>query len=675
MKTIATIVVALGPLLLCAQESDDNLHLLVEQLIDQQDLDIGYDELYENLLLYRSSPIDLNSASHDQLRMLGILSEMQIQNLVDHRARNGNLLSVYELQTISSFDATAIAHLEPFVTVNAAFTTLPFWHRVRKYSQVIVRTEASIEPREGFRTLNPDLKFPGSPFKSLVRYRSSHSNDFSMGLTLEQDAGEALAVAPADHRFGTDFLSGHFQKSNVGKFKNVLVGDYQLQVAQGLILGGAFGGGKGGETVSGIRKSTLGAIPVTSAAESNYLRGAATAYRVGSQLEFVPYYSQTLRDATLAINHDGSASASSFGGSGLHRNRHELKSRKTLREIQYGGILVGSHSHLDWGLITAHIRFSHPISPSPSPYNQFHFHGDRNTTTGVFLNYTRFNFTYFGELARNISGGVGWIGGVLGSLSSRMDIALLHRSYSRNYHSFYTNALAESGTPQNERGLYWGLKYAFSRRIVAAGYFDLFEFPWLRFNGYQPSAGYEWLGKINFQPSRSTTLSAQFKEEAKDRNQRADQGAYQVSSGIKRSLVVTLDLSHERVLTLKTRLQASRYSREGTVTSGIALAQDVTLDIGNIKLSGRYSIFDCDDFDNRLYLIEKDVGYVGSFPSFTGAGIRAMMMIQANAGKHLTLWLRYAHTRVEGVDHLGTGMDETAGNERNDIKLQARVTF
>jgi hypothetical protein len=39
----------------------------------------------------------------------------------------------------------------------------------------------------------------------------------------------------------------------------------------------------------------------------------------------------------------------------------------------------------------------------------------------------------------------------------------LYRNYSRNYHTFYSNAISENSTPQNEQALYWGWKYTFNK--------------------------------------------------------------------------------------------------------------------------------------------------------------------------------------------------------------------
>ncbi|MDZ7646335.1 MAG: hypothetical protein U5K54_03650 [Cytophagales bacterium] len=60
------------------------------------------------------------------------------------------------------------------------------------------------------------------------------------------------------------FFSFHAQVLNKGKFKNLIVGDYQAQFGQGLILGSAFGIGKSAEAVTTIRRPNIGFMPYSS---------------------------------------------------------------------------------------------------------------------------------------------------------------------------------------------------------------------------------------------------------------------------------------------------------------------------------------------------------------------------------------------------------------------------
>ncbi|QLH34224.1 MAG: helix-hairpin-helix domain-containing protein [Cyclobacteriaceae bacterium] len=73
-----------------------DLEKLVDELLAGQDEDFNYEELYENLALLLAQPADLNQVTAEQLRALYILSETQIQAILDYREKTGPFISLYE---------------------------------------------------------------------------------------------------------------------------------------------------------------------------------------------------------------------------------------------------------------------------------------------------------------------------------------------------------------------------------------------------------------------------------------------------------------------------------------------------------------------------------------------------------------------------------------------------
>ena len=133
-----------------------------------------------------------------------------------------------------------------------------------KNNYLMLRWERVLEDQKSISSNN---EFKGSPGKIYGRFRSQHSKDFSIGLTFEKDAGEQFAWSPDSNQYGFDYYSFHFLKENVGKFKKVIVGDYQMQFGQGLILGAGFNPGKGAETITTVRRSSPGIKPYASVLE------------------------------------------------------------------------------------------------------------------------------------------------------------------------------------------------------------------------------------------------------------------------------------------------------------------------------------------------------------------------------------------------------------------------
>lgn len=656
-------------------QKDIDLEVLADEIFGLQDLDLNYQELYENMVQLLANKININTATAEELRFLNLLTEQQIQSLLQYRTENGMLISVYELQAVPGFDLATIYKIISFIKADGEVNG-NLLKRVLsgENNYLIIRYDRMLETKEGFKEkATPENRFKGHDGDLYLRFRISGPGDFSLGFTLDKDAGETIRWNPSAKHYGFDFVSFHAQVLNKRKLKNLIVGDYQMQFGQGLLLGGSFGYGKGSEAVMTVRRSNLGFLPYTSANEAGYNRGAAVTYEIVKHIYMSGFYANTWRGASVTNDTLESSFVSSFQTTGLHRNDRELTNRHKIREVKYGGVLNFRKDALDAGMILSVTDFSTAVKPNTTRYNQFAFTGKTLINTGVFLNYTFHNITFFSEIAKTSNHGHGIAAGVLGSLSSKLDVAFHYRDYERNFHSPYSNAFSESSTPQNESGMYWGWKYRWTKRISASGYADLFRFPWLRFRSYAPSEGHEWLLRINYQPSRNTLLFIQAREESKVRNTATESNLYLTGTGIKRNYWFNCDYPVSDKIKMKTRAQFSTYNFNGVQTKGMTVLQDISLDLGKLSFTGRYALFDTDDYDNRQYVFERDVWLAYSLPAYSGRGIRNYIVAEYSVNKKLSLWFRYAHTRYTDRDKIGSGMDAVTGNLKNDFRLQARI--
>ncbi|HRG10074.1 MAG TPA: hypothetical protein PLJ08_15980, partial [Cyclobacteriaceae bacterium] len=89
--------------------------------------------------------------------------------------------------------------------------------------------------------------------------------------------------------------------------------------------------------------------------------------------------------------------------------------------------------------------------------------------------------------------------------------------------------------------------------------------------------------------------------------------------------------------------------------------------------NARYALFDTDDYDNRLYVFEKDVWLAFSFPAYYGVGVRSYVLVQYAVSPAIVLWLRWARTSYSNTESIGSGSETIIGNTRNDLKFQARI--
>lgn len=678
MRSYAIIVFLLLSTLCKSQDfpiRNYDLEQLAENIFAVQDIDIDYSQLYENLAQILSNPIDLNTATDEQLRSLFILTESQMQALLSYREAAGTLLSVYELQAVPGIDVQTFHRLVPFVTVlhkNNHWKALLQRILKEENKYLLIRSDRALETKLGYsQEASEANRYSGSPERLYTRFRSARSSDFSVGFTLEKDGGERFNWSTQKRYYGFDYTSYHVQALNKGRLMNVIVGDYQAQFGQGLILGGGFGGGKGAETVSTIRRSNLGFLPYTSLGESGYFRGIATSVKVANNFLVHTFIS--------ALHRDGNASdslglsISSLPISGLHRTINELSNRKAVKETNLGTVVSYKKNAFEAGGIIHHTTFQIPIERTPSRYNQFFFNGSENTNAGIFLNYSFSNATLFSEFAKTANKGNALLIGALASLTPKFDLSLVYRNYDKDFHSFYSNAVSENTGTQNEQGIYLGWKYKFSKRHLVSGYYDMFRFPWLRFRAYTPSYGYEWLSRYTYQLNRDTKLYLQLREESKVRNTQQDAATYTTDSGVKRNFWINLDYKINAHLDFKSRAQFSSFTFNQSTTTGFTLIQDFNFKFKKITLSSRYALFDTDDFDNRQYVYEKDVWLAYSFPFYNGLGTRQYFLVQLQCSKAMDLWIKWSRTEYQNTETIGSGGEQITGNSINDIKLQLRI--
>ncbi|HEX6226149.1 MAG TPA: helix-hairpin-helix domain-containing protein [Chryseolinea sp.] len=680
---VAILVTAVANI--CAQEypkREIDIAQLADDLYSVPDTETDVEDLYENLLQLLTHPVNLNKATAEDLRFIQLLSESQINQLLKYRSDVGNFVSVYELQAVPEFDLTTLHKLAPFVTVNDHLSSLDatFLTRVKKEGDhyLLVRYERTVQLKNGFEKEGGEpAQFRGSPDKLYMRFRSSRPGDFSFGFSAEKDPGEELTWSPGRGYYGADYLSCHLQIQNKGRLKNLIIGDYQTQFGQGLMLGGVLGMGKGGETITTIRRSNIGLLPYTSAYEAGTLRGIAVTVRAADHLHATGFYSNVKKDGTLDLyDDDEQEKISAFQTTGLHRTEKELDKRKRIKEKNAGFILQYDRAALSGGIMFNQTSFDADVQPNATAYNQFAFRGKVNRNAGLFLNYNIQNISAFAEVAHSFQGSIGATAGLLAALSPKLDLSLLYRNYGMRFYTFYSSGLGENTNTQNERGLYWGWRYTFSRRYQLAGYIDIFRFPWLRFRSYAPSDGYEWLLRFQYDPSRKVKMFIQAREETKSRNTETDRSTqYQVSAGKKNSYCLNVDYAPHDMLRLKSRVQLSTYTINGMTSAGMALIQDIVVDAGKLKLTMRYAIFETDDHDNRQYSYENDVWLAYSMPAYGGAGVRKMAIVEYKINRNLSVWLRYSHIRYENLQFIGDGLDRIDGDQKDDVKAQVVVKF
>lgn len=666
--------------------------LFVQELFAQQeDEDVPYEDFYETLFQYYQHPIDLNKTSPEELASLFFLSRPQIASFFKHIAETGKLLSIYELQAVPDFDMLTIYKLVYFVKVEDAGLNADQRQLLQRIvgednNSLILRYERTLQERRGYSPPDPNSRsasrYLGSPSKLLMRYRVSHTRDFSLGITAEKDAGEAFTWSPGTRRYGFDFYSAHLQLYNRGRFKAIALGDYQLQFGQGLLFSSGYTVGKGSETITTVSRANLGIRPYSSVLEYGFFRGAAATYKLTNQVDVTGFYSNRRVDAHVQSQLDTLENVGDFftgiQASGFHRTESQLANKGRVREQLAGtNITFQSRDKAFLAGVTAlATTYSSRIQKAGAPYQRFEFEGTSNYNIGANYSYTLQNIYLFGETAASKSGGVGTVNGVISNLSNKVELAVLYRYYDRHFHTSFGNAFGEGTRNINERGLYTGIKIKLFPKWELTAYYDRFRFPWLRYRVDAPSHGDEYLMRLLFKPNKQTTLYAQFRAESKGRNVAENiTNIDYVGQAERSSSLLYYEFSPTQALNLRSRVQFSSFELETPRTTGYFISQDLNVNLSKVRLSTRYAIFDTDNYDTRIYAFERDVLYAFSIPAFSGRGTRLYALVQLRPMRQIDVWVKYGITHYRNQNTIGSGLETIEGPRRSDLKAQVRYKF
>ncbi len=664
----------------------DEFHQRIESLLEEADEELDYSELIEELQWLAQNPINLNNARADDLRRLFFLNDIQINNLLVHISKFGNLISIYELQAIDGFDLETIEAMLPFVYVSEDLRKrhFSFDDMLREgNSQYFLRYQRLFEEQRGFSPIdpleleaNPNARYLGSPFRLYTRYRFTYYNNVSLGFTAEKDPGEEFFRGSQPHGF--DFYSAHLLLRDFGRIRAVAVGDYQVQFGQGLTLWSGLAFGKSSDAVN-VKKNGLGLRQYTSVDENNFMRGGGATIGFGS-FELTAFFSSKGRDATvLEIDTltQETLAITSLQQTGMHRTPRELEGKNAVNETIFGGNLAYRKRNFSLGLTAYHVELGAEFRRNLSFYNQFDLSSNTNSNIGLDYNYIFRNFNVFGEFAVSENGGYAIINGLMMGLDPRLSLAIVHRRFSRDYQSLFSVAFSENTRVVNEEGLYLGLNARLTTRVSLSAYADHFSFPWMKFRTYMPSRGYDYLLQVNYRPSRRAEMYARYRIKNKPLNTREDVMIRYLDDVKRQNYRFHFSYEISPSFSLRNRVELVDFLFGYRKEKGFMIYQDIRY--RNFRspwaLTFRYALFDTDGFDSRIYAYENDVLYAFSFPFYSDKGSRIYLLARYRMSRRIDLYARLAQTYYTNRYQIGSGLDTIEGNTRTEIKAQLRLRF
>lgn len=636
-----------------AQESE------IEQILEQQGEYSDTSDLLEMLAEFEQTPLDLNQVTAEQLAVLPWVSNVVAIAIINYRDQIGSFKSIEELTQVENMNPDLIPILRKYITVSPPKNSKKFSFTTKN------RLSKKIETSESFK----DSTYYPSPNKVYNRFNLNYGNNLRVGLLLEKDSGE-LQI---------DDLKVYFLSyRNPTNDNKVIIGNYRLEFAQGLVFGNPYGYYKGNYHIYPATRKGRELLEYTLVDEN------ATLYGISSKFCFKIYqcflfFSATQLDATL--NSDGTIK--NFYTSGYHRNVVELDKKDRLNEQLFGSrFLIKPATNFSLGTTYYRSLFNRPAAIQDENLRRIFFKGKINELIGIDYNLSLGQFNFFGEFARSKNKGFGLLSGILME-TQHLKFVILARKYSKDFISLYGSSFGErTGTPQNEQGIYFNLQFKPFRNLRLGMCFDQFKFPWRTYFTPMPSKGKDFLLRVEHKPLKYLLLSLQYKSEQKE------QYISEIKHIIPRNqnnLRVQLEFQPSTDMKLRCRVEKNwvnyqcykqLHSGYCHYFEGILLYQDVILKLNqHFDITARLTLFDTDGYESRLYQFEHDVPGMLTNQMLYGMGTRSYIRIQWKVKNFLTISIKYGSTQYQHVNPNNSDPNMKQGKTFNSINLQLETNW
>ena len=669
------------PPVMAQEVTNTNVEQALEDLAEADELETEDDSYLQQLAQLRRNPLNLNTATLADLQIFRVLNELLLLQLIRYRELLGPFQSIYELQAVPGWDIETIQRVLPYVRVGPAQSLVEDVGSRFKSGQhsLLFRVAQVFEQSRGF---TPDslgnTRYLGSPQRLFFRYKYVYKNTLQFGMLGDKDPGEQFLKGAQKNGF--DFYSFHLFARNLGKIRRIAIGDYTVNMGQGLLVYQSLAFRKSVDVLN-VKRQTEIFRPYNSPGEFTFHRGAAIT--LGHKNWYLSAFVNARRiSATSQIAADTSEFedfVSSVLTNGLHRTELEASRRLNTKEFGVGGSLQYRTSKMQFGVNAVHYELERPLVKQPLPYTYFQFSGKSLTGISGEYGYTHKNVHFFGEMAFNPGGGTAMVHGLIANVDRYVDVSLVYRRIDKNYHTLYGNAFTESTTPINESGMFMGLTMRPWKNIRVDAYADVYKFPWLRYRVDKPSDGKDFLLQLTWKPNKEVEVYARYRSETKALNYSNAPGNTRFTADIPRQNWRThIAYKVSQSITLRARAEAMWWDADGSeAEQGFMLFGDFFYKPWQkpYAMNLRLQWFETDGYNSRLYAYESDVLYSFSIPPLFGKGFRWYTNFNYDIGRRISLWFRLARSYYPDQTSIGSGLDQIPYNHRTDYRFQVRFLF
>lgn len=613
----------------------DEIKDRLEKYIENSETQEDYSVLLDQIMQYYDQPFNLNTCTLEELMQFPLLEPQQAIALVNHRKLFGEFIDLAELQVVG-LDIETIKLIQPFVSVelSAHQKVLNFEKELKFGQKSFVTTLKYAEPN------SLPSSVIGSEWSQNLRLRY-FGNRYSFGINADKDAGEKY------WNKGPDFITAHIAVKNIGKLNYAVLGDYILHFGQGLVIGSGFGMGKGANVMN-VKRGRQPVREYRGINEFQFFRGAAAQYSINKKLQFVTAVSVSKIDATLNLDSlKNQLQISNFDFDGYHRTSAELdKKNNTTQTLFYGmGQYSSKAGNIQIGV--SRFQYSNELIPSNDLYKKYYPQQNDATYIQIAQNHSIKNVHIFSEFAIDLlSQKKAIIAGMFFPLGTKIETVILYRNYEPGFVARYSTAFGQNS--QNEHGMYTGIKYVLHRKLWVSMYQDLYEQPWLQYT----TDGKAYNSDVFFQIDKMfTKKSGTYLRVRRNISTENNPDETRIQHLLERNATnLRWHLKNEIAsnMQIEFRLEGNVVHLDNKSTyQGSLMFFELTQKLlrNKISLNTRYTLFNTENYNNRIYAFENQLLYDFSSAAFYGKGFSYYILLSARVYKGWKLAARYALTQ------------------------------
>lgn len=659
------------------------LEEIAEQLItNDEDNAYQWENLFEELSDLKENPLNINSATKEQLERFPFLNSQLIENILYYLYKYGAMVSINELMVVEDMDLATFRLLKPFITCQPLEekTHTPTLKSILKYGkqELSARMDIPLYTRAGYQPFtsdyikeNPNKRYLGPSFYHNLRYKFRYTDKVYIGFTAEKDPGEPFFAG--NNKKGYDYYSPYFYIRDFGKIRALALGNYRLNYGYGLVMNTDFNMGKT-TALNTLLNRESGIKKHSSTDEYNYFQGIAGSIQLSEHFTADAFYSYRQMDGIV-----DNRFITSLKEDGYHRIPRDYEKKNSLTNQLIGSNIQYNGKNFELGLTAVYNFFNKVLNPTYRPYNKYYPRGSDFFNLGANYKFFLKKLTWMGEVAMDKDRRMAMLNTLRYRPKANFQLIAMHRFYDVAYQSMYARSVGEGSMVQNESGFYLGMEADELWYFKLTAYIDFFYFPWKKYqmtkNG---TRGIDGVIQLDYSPTHELDMFIRYRYKNKFKDYNPAEGDKITVPYIQQKGRYQLTYSPNDELVLKTTADVVHNAYQHKDPSkGFLIKQSIGYKFPMLPLQLDASVawFKTDDYASRITVYEKSLLYSFSMPSFYGEGERFSFNTRYELNKHIVLQGKYACTHYRDREVISSGLEQIEGNLKSDLYFQVQFKF